>query len=477
MRLFTLVKNIRCRIFGSSLVDIKSLHHNHSDVKEDGIFFCIDGEKSNGTEYVNEAIKLGAVAIVVKSEIFGLKNITQVIVKDVRKTMSLMACNFYNNPAKKLKVIGVTGTNGKTTTTHMLSGLLNGLGKKSAIIGTNGIRYFDKKIDTGMTTPDPIELQKIFFEFVKAGIEYVCMEVSAHAIFYNKLDGFIFEMIIFTNLTEDHLDFFKSMEEYFNAKKKIFETSHTKIALINIDDNYGKKLFNSINIPKYTYSIYRDSNFRASILVYKNYNQWFYYNNQKLKSKFLGEFNVYNLLSAISCIDLLGVQVKNLQEIIDLLEEVDGRVNKIVIKNKLFIIDYAHTPDGLENILKLCLELKMDKKLISVFGCGGNRETQKRSKMGEISSKYADLTIITADNPRNEPLEIILNDIEKGCVNNNYVVIKDRTEAIKYADKFSKSGDIILIAGKGAENYMEINGRKIPYSDFDEIKKLEKIDD
>ena len=477
MRLYSLLKNIKCRVYGSQLIEIAGLYHKHNDVKQGGLFFCLSGKNFEGKNYVLDAINNGAVAVVVENEICGLKNVTQIIVKNARKTMSLIACNFYNNPADSLKIIGVTGTNGKTTTTFMLSGLLESVGKKSAVIGTSGVRFLGRKIETGMTTPDPILLQEIFSILVKNKIEYVCMEVSAHAIFLDKLDGIIFENIIFTNLTEDHLDFFENMENYYESKKKIFVNSHTKTALINIDDKFGERLKDSINIPCFTYSINNQSDFKALDLGLDNYKQKFLFNNKILISNFIGKFNIYNLMAAISCLKLLKLNFEDLQKSVFSLKAVPGRFNKIVIKNKLFVVDYAHTPDGLENVLKLCKEIVGNKKLICIFGCGGNRETQKRSKMGEIASKYADLVIISSDNPRFESREKIADDIASGVIGENYKVILNRSEAIQFAYKIAREGDLILVAGKGDENYIEENGIKIPYSDFEEIKKLESLDD
>lgn len=474
MKLFQLLKNIKCRVFGSMDIEISGLYHCDKDVKKDGLFFCLDGKETSGEKFAENAIRNGAVAIVAKRELKNTHGVTQILVSNVRKIMSLIASNFYDNPARKLKIIGVTGTNGKTTTTHMICDMINYLGKKCAVIGTNGVMFCGKKIDTGMTTPDPIELHKIFSKLVHENVEYVCMEASAHAIFLNKLDGFIFEIVIFTNLTEDHLDYFETMENYYNAKKKLFSLAHSKLALINIDDSYGDRLFKSINMPKFAYSINKQSDYHAQNLGIKNFMQVFSINGEKVKTNFLGQFNIYNLTSAFMCVEKLGLKVKDSQSIINSINQVAGRFNTFVINKKLFIVDFAHTPDGLENVLKLCKGIAKDGKVISLFGCGGNRETQKRSKMGEISSKYADFTIISSDNPRFENREKIAKDIECGMLNSNYIIILDRKEAIKYSDKISKQGDVILIAGKGAENYIDELGVKTEYSDFEEIKKLEK---
>lgn len=477
MELKKLIKNIRCKVIGSKLIEIKELYHNDKEVKFGGLYFCLQGEKFDGKNYVSGAIKNGAVAIVVNEEIEGLKNVVQVVVKNVRKTMSVVACNFYDNPANKLKIIGVTGTNGKTTTTFMVADLLKNEGKKCAIIGTNGVYFNDQIINTGMTTPDPIELQKLFAEFVKNQIEFVCMEVSAHAIFLDKLEGFIFEIMVFTNLTEDHLDFFKTMKKYFQAKKKIFTKKHTKLAIINIDNDYGKVLNDRININRITYAIYNKADYKIDKPEFKNFKQTFLFNNKKYFSKFIGEYNLYNLLAAIIVLEKLNFKINYLQNKINKINFVDGRLNYKAINKKLFIVDYAHSPDALENILKLCVLLKKENNLICVFGCGGDRETQKRAKMGEISSKYANLTIITADNSRSEDKNKIANQIKSGIKNGNYKIILNRKDAIKHAYNISKKGDVILVAGKGSEKYIEENGVKIPHNDFEEILKLESNND
>lgn len=474
MKLFKLLKGVECRVFGSPLVEIEGLFHNNKDVVQGGLFFCLSGKNFNGENFIGEAVKCGAVAVVVNREIENLHGVVQVVVRDTRKAMSKIACNFYENPAKNLKIIGVTGTNGKTTTTYMIASLINSSGRAAAIIGTNGVFYNNKKIETEMTTPDPIELQKIFRKLVDGGVEYVCMEVSAHAIYLNKVDGFVFELMIWTNLTEDHLDYFETMEKYYLAKRKIFTREHIKYALINIDDDYGKRLYESINMTKFTYSIFAKADFKSDEIKVENFKQEFYFNNEKIKTYFLGKFNILNLTAALASINILKINLESLAENVINIKPVPGRFNTIVINKKLFIIDYAHTPDGLENVLKTIKEMIISGQIVCVFGCGGNRETQKRSKMGEISSKYADFSIISSDNPRFESREKIAGDIEKGMINSSYKIILNRSEAIKYANLITNEGDIILIAGKGAENYIDENGVKVPYSDFEEVEKLRR---
>ena len=473
MKLFELIKKIDCKVVGDADVEIMGLFHNDKDVCSGGLFFCIDGIKNSGSFYAESAVDHGAVAIVCSKCVSGL-SVTQIIVSDVRKAMSLIAAEYYGNPAKRLKMIGVTGTNGKTTTSYIVASLINQAGSPCAIIGTNGIIFGEHIIETGMTTPDPIELHSFLAKLVKAGIEYVCMEVSAHATYLSKVEGIYFDAVIWTNLSEDHLDFFETMDKYFEAKKKVFSPEQCKLAIINVDDEYGERLFDSINTPKVTYSICKQADFMATEIRIEKTIQKFCFNNKIIESNFLGKFNASNLMGAIACFLSLGFCDMGLEKYTKKIPSVPGRFNVIEKFERLFVVDYAHTPDGLSNVLRLCHDVANGGRTICVFGCGGNRETQKRSKMGEIATKYADFSIITSDNPRFEKRENIARDIENGVVNSYYKIILDRAEAIKFAFDFSSPGDLILVAGKGAENYIDENGSKTYYNDFDEIEKIGK---
>lgn len=475
MKLFYLIKGLKCRVNGNLNLDIKSLCHKDSDVKNNSLFFCLNGRHYKGDEFTLNAIKNGATAIVVEKELIGV-SVTQIIVKDTRVAMSLMAARFFGSPAKKLKIIGVTGTNGKTTITHVLADVFSMLGKNVAIVGTNGIVFSGKKYDLGMTTPDPIDMHKYFFEMLKKNVEYVFMEVSAHALDLKKVEGIVFDAMIFTNLTEDHLDYFETMQNYFEAKKKAFLSNRTKLAIVNVDDDYGRELVYRIKTPQITYSICRESDVKASGIVLDGVRQKFFVEDVSFDSALIGEFNISNILSVIALLKHYGYDLNKVSQLINKVSVVDGRFNTIMINERLFIVDYAHTPDGLMNVLKLCRKLKKEtSKLICVFGCGGDRETQKRAIMGEISSKIADFSIITSDNPRFEDKFKIARDIESGIINQNYEVVIDRKDAIKRAYEISLSGDIVLVAGKGCENYIDENGIKTPYSDMEEIKKQRGI--
>lgn len=474
MKLYQLLKNINARVKGDTIIEITGLYHKDTEVKEGGLFFCLRGTKVDGTKYVESAINNGAVAIVTEQEVQNLFGVTQIIVKNAREAMSLFAIKFYGNPSNKLKLIGVTGTNGKTTTTNMIANVLKSAGKKTAIIGTNGIIFGDKKIFTEMTTPDPIELQKYLFLMVKNKVEYVCMEVSAHALDLYKVEGLKFESIVFTNLTEDHLDYFKTMDKYYEAKKKLFSKKYSNCAVINIDDDYGLKLLESINIPYFTYSIYNKADYYAKNIEFRNCKQCFTLNNQEeLTISMAGKFNVSNTLASIAVLKNLGIEISIIKEGLKNMAPVEGRFNTYNLNGIIIVIDYAHTPDGLKNILFACREI-CDKKLISVFGCGGNREIQKRSIMGEISTTYADVTIITSDNPRFEKREDIVKDILKGVTRDNYFIELDRSAAILKAVRLAREGDFIVLSGKGAENYIDENGVKIPYSDYAEVEKIRR---
>lgn len=474
MKLFSLLKNIKCRIVGNSVVEIKGLYHNDTEVKEGGLFFCLRGTRVDGVNFVRSAIKNGAVAVVVESEISNLAGVCQVVVKDARETMSRLACRFYGNPASKLKIIGVTGTNGKTTITNMFRAVLAYAGRSVAVVGTNGVFFKDFKYDTGMTTPDPIELQRYFSIMVKHKIEYVCMEVSAHAIDLKKLCGVEFVACVFTNLTEDHLDYFKTMKNYFDAKSKIFARQYTNLAIIGVDDFYGRELAKRINIPFKTYAIDSDADYVAHDIKMMGAGQEFFVDDTRFKINMAGKFNVLNSLAVVSALTQIGFDIETISKGLETLDGVDGRFNSFEIDGKLVVVDYAHTPDGLKNILQACREIAGDNNLFCVFGCGGNREKEKRAVMGQISSGLADFSVITTDNPRFEKREDIAHDIELGFENDRYIIELDRPKAIKSAIEKASAGDVVLIAGKGAENYIEENGVKIPYCDLNEIKKFRR---
>lgn len=474
MKLFSLIKNIPCRVLGSTAISIDGLYHKDTEVKENGLFFCLRGTRVDGSAYVKSAVNNGAVAIVTEQEILGLFGVTQIIVKNAREVMSLMACKFFNNPAEKLKIVGITGTNGKTTTSTIIYTILRFAGKKAGLIGTNGVFVMDKKYESDMTTPDPIDLQRYLAVMVKAGCEFAVMEVSAHALDLYKIEGFKVDVSVFTNLTEDHLDYFKTMDKYFLAKQKLFMKKTKSLAIINIDDPYGQKIFELIDVKKESYSTVLAADYFAEKLWFEYGKQHFVQDGTEFVINLAGRFNVQNALASIAVLTSLGIDRKTIKEGLAKIEAVDGRFNTILVGKVTAIVDYAHTPDGLKNILTACRGMAGKHNVICVFGCGGNREVQKRKIMGEISSSLADFTIITTDNPRFETREAIAKDIESGMQNKNYLIELDRSLAIKKAFELAGDGDIVLVAGKGSENYIDENGMKIPYSDSAEIEKIRR---
>ena len=469
MKLISLIKNLDIvETIGDLDIEIEGVSIDSKKVKKSEIFICIFGTNYDSHNLYKEVEKYQAAAIVTEKKLDT--KLTQIIVKDSRKALSVVAANFYGNPLKKLKIIGVTGTNGKTTTTHLIKHILSFCGEKVGLIGTNGVYFGSTFYEPTLTTPDPIELHKTLKNMYDYGINYVCMEASAHAIYLNKLYGIDFEAGVFSNCTEDHLDFFKTMENYEKVKTSFFTDYKIKHKIVNADDKTGEKIIKTVK-NAISYGIKNPSDIFAINISETEYGVSFvlniFDNLYDVSLPLIGEFNVYNALSAILCCHELGVKDEKIVEALKNVPIVSGRLEKVAEKNgfKVFV-DYAHTPDGLINAIKSLKKLTA-KKLILVFGCGGNRESEKREIMGEIAGRYADFTVITSDNPRyEEPMDII-KSIEKGIVkfSDEFVIISSRENAIKYALSSAKKGDTVLIAGKGAEKYQEVLGVKRDFSD------------
>ena len=478
MQLKEIIKSIGCEIIGDDAVEIKGLSHNSKDTRNGHLFFCLDGTRVDGHNFAFDAYKNGADAVVASRKLNLPKDVTQVIVEDTRKAMSECSGEFYGRPSKKLKIVAITGTNGKTTSSFMMAEILKASGKKVGVIGTNGIFINDKKFESDMTTPDPILLQKTFKDMVDAGVDVVVMEMSAHALQLQKNSGVMCDIVVFTNLTQDHLDYFKTMEKYGGAKKKLFNSKFARCAVLNAEDSFSNEIIKDIDIPFITVGLSSSADFYASMVKHNNFGQEYIYNTGanklKIELNMEGQFNVLNSLGAIVACELLGVHYKDAVTGLKNLKQVPGRFNTYSVNGKKFVVDYAHTPDGLENILTATREI-LDKngKLVSVFGCGGNRDKLKRPIMGEISTRLADVTIITSDNPRFENPVDIINDIACGANKDSiYLIEPDREKAIKLAYNISGLNDIVVVSGKGAENYIDINGQKKEYSDGEVIKEL-----
>lgn len=479
MRLSQLIANLQCKIIGSTNKNITHLSNVAQDCKKGYMFFCLNGKTTSGTTWAQTAINNGCKVIVCEQSVTTNKKITQIIVPDARKAMSLIASRFYGEPSKKLKMIGVTGTNGKTTTTTLITHILKSK-YNVGLIGTNGVTFNGQTLQTGFTTPDPIILQDILAQMVKAGVEYVVMEYSAHAIYLQKLWGIMSNIIAFTNLSQDHLDYFENMNTYFNAKAKIFTENNYDYAVICTDTADGKKLCKlAQNVV--TCSV-KDSN--ADIFIKDKSHTT---TSQTLKVvaggksanvniNLLGGFNLQNTIVAISVCLKCGLALNDIATSIATIKGVDGRFECFSNNVNTVIVDYAHTPDGLENVLKTANELAGKNRVICVFGCGGNRDSEKRAIMGKVAEKLADFTIITTDNPRFEDNYDIAQDICKGFAKNKYKIVLDRGQALREAIELCRDGDIVLLAGKGAENYTEINGTKVYSSDKELVKKVLNID-
>ncbi|MBQ8177818.1 MAG: UDP-N-acetylmuramoyl-L-alanyl-D-glutamate--2,6-diaminopimelate ligase [Clostridia bacterium] len=456
-------------------IDISSLTLNSNECKDGSLFFAIRGENNDGANYLSDAEAGGARCVVSDRECKC--SIPCIVTTNVRASMAKIASNFYYNSHEELKIIGVTGTNGKTTTVNMISRVLKAYGKRVCTIGTLGAYVQDVKISETLTTPDPIELHRLFEIAKLSGVEYVVMEVSAHALYYDKLCGVKFEVVALTNFTQDHLDFFGTMQAYQSAKERLFSPDFSQFQVLNADDDMGIKLLNSTEVPYATYGIYNPSDVfaidyetRSGIKCIVNcFDDVF-----ELSTPFSGDFNLYNVLTAVTVLRLLSVPTEQIISSFLRMEEVPGRFN-ILGKQKRVIIDYAHTPDGLKNLLESARKLT-DGRLILVFGCGGNRDSKKRSIMGRIAASLADFTVITSDNPRyEEPLNII-SEIERGHkeISSSYITIIERSHAVNYAVSTAESRDLVVIAGKGAEEYLEIKGERRPYSDRTEVLEVLK---
>ena len=475
------------KVKGDLNIQINSVSSDSREIKQNSMFVCIEGFEVDGHQYIEDAINKGATAIVFQEnqskKLKGVnipEGVTIISAPDTRLALAIIGCNFYKNPSKKFKLVGVTGTKGKTTTTFMIKNILEKQGKKVGLIGTIAIYIGDKKLeDSDRTTPESIRLQEIFNQMIEEKVDVVVMEVSSQSLKLNRVAGCDFDIGVFTNFSQDHISAkeHESMEDYFNSKLKLFDMC--KIGYVNADDLYGVKVKKLANCEIETYGIDNYANLLAKDITitnsYVDFKAKLADRNERVKTGIPGRFSVYNSLAAICVAKKLGAGPEEIKEA--LLEvRVPGRSELVNNKKELTImIDYAHSPESLENILSAVKEYTRGR-VISVFGCGGDRDTSKRPLMGAISGRIADFTIITSDNPRTEKPEDIIKEIEKGMkkTKGNYEVIVDRHDAIKYAISKANKKDIIVLAGKGHEPYQEINGKKY---DFDERVIVNEIID
>ncbi len=463
---------MRLKEFGfdvESDTEITGLACDSSLVTEGCLFFCLMGREYDGHTFAADALSRGAAALVVERRL--AIDCLQIEVDDSRDALSRAAAAFYGNPSKRLKMIGVTGTNGKTTTTYILKSIIEAAGHSCGLIGTNAIEYGDKKLNSTLTTPDPIELQHTLFDMAEAGVEYVVMEVSAHALALKKVNGIVYEVAAFTNFSRDHLDFFGDMKTYAEAKKAFFTPEHARTAVINVDDSLGMEIMHGTKLHTVTYGVDNPSDVFGINLEMSAYGLSYVINMSdhvaKVKFNLTGRFNMYNTLCAAAIASALELPFNAVIAGIRNVKKVDGRFNIINTARCNVIIDFAHTDDGIANILQAIREFA-PARIITVFGCGGNRDKTKRAVMGKIVSTLSDYCFVTSDNPRFEPPVDIILQIESGIKeagNTNYTPIVDRKEAIRAALNMANKDDIVLIAGKGAERYNDVMGHKQPYND------------
>ena len=477
MKLLDLLNGVNYEVLNGNLdIDVSHIQYDSRKISEGDVFVCLTGFEVDGHNYATKAIEAGAKVILCEKDInITNKDVTVVLVKEGRKALATMSANYYDHPAKKLKLIGVTGTNGKTTTVYLLKSMLEKAGKKVGLVGTIANYIGDLKVKSERTTPESLELQKLFKDMVDANCEYCVMEVSSHSLYLDRVYGCEFEVGIFTNLTRDHLDFHKSFESYYDAKFKLFERS--KACVINIDDDYGYRIVRDIesigNKEVKTYSIKDESDFKASEVMLKEGDIHFKVNGDNYNSVLPGEYNVYNALGAIGAMNILDIDNEFIKKgLLDVV--VPGRCERIGYKYDIpydIIIDFAHTPDGLKNILETLKDYTKNR-LIAVYGCGGDRDKVKRAELGRIGTELADLAVITSDNPREEDPMAIIKEILSGINKSNYIAIENRSEAIKLALNMAEEGDVVVLAGKGHENYQITNEGVIH---FDEREVVDEI--
>lgn len=446
---------------------------------EGSLYVALRGTVADGHSFINSAIEKGAKVIVCEvlpTEIIA--EVTYLRVADSSKALGHLASNFYGNPSRNLKLIGVTGTNGKTTVTTLLYDIFRNLGHQSALISTVEYRIGDEIIPSTHTTPDVIRLNQMLAKAVEIGCEYAFMEVSSHGIVQNRIEGLHFKIAGFTNLTHDHLDFHKTFQNYLNAKKRFFdELEDSAIAITNADDKNGLIMLQNTKAKKKTFALKTMADFHGKVLELDFNGMLLNFNNKEFWTTLTGKFNAYNLLLAYGIALELGMEETEVLQAISRLHRVNGRFETIKSDSGIFfVVDYSHTPDALENVLDSINEIRTkNERLICVFGCGGDRDKTKRPEMGDIATKKSTLAIITSDNPRTEdPLEII-KEIEAGVQPQNYskyTSIPDRKEAIKMAIKFAEPKDIVLVAGKGHETYQDIGGVKHHFDDKETIRQL-----
>jgi len=470
------------KIVGNLNIEVNGIAFDSRKVENSFIFVATKGTQVDGHQFINSAIEKGAVAIVCETlPETSHENCTYIIVNDASEALGYLSSNFFDNPSSKMKLVGITGTNGKTTTATLLYRMFLKLGYKAGLFSTVRNYINDKAIDATHTTPDPVQLNRIMSQMVDEGCEYCFMEVSSHSIVQHRITGLDFVGGIFSNITHDHLDYHKTFDEYIKAKKLFFDNlPESAFALTNIDDRNGNVMLQNTKARKRTYSLKSFSDFKCKIIENDFDGMELNIDNREVWTHFIGTFNAYNLLAVYATALLLEQNKDDVLKVLSDLHSVEGRFETIRSANGITaIVDYAHTPDALENVLSTINDIRQGAgQLITVVGAGGDRDKTKRPKMSKISAENSDVLILTSDNPRSENPEDILMDMKRGVEtmrSKKILTIADRREAIKTAVLFAHKGDIILIAGKGHENYQEIKGVKYHFDDKEEVKKCFEI--
>lgn len=468
-------------VVGSTSIEVNKIEFDSRKITDNDVFVAIVGTISDGHDYISKAISDGAKAIICqKLPEQLLDNVTYIEVENSNSALAFMAANYYNNPSENLKLVGTTGTNGKTTVSSLLYQLFKKAGYKVGLLSTVKIMVDNKEYKASHTTPDSLTINKYLQLMNEEGVEFCFMEVSSHGIHQGRTEGLRFTGGIFTNLSHDHLDYHNSFAEYRDVKKTFFDgLPKTAFCLVNTDDKNGLVMMQNTSAKKYTYALKTYADYKAQILENQFGGLLLKLNDNEVWTKLIGNFNAYNLLAIYATSELLGLKSEESLRYISELESVSGRFEYFVSEEKITaIVDYAHTPDALKNVLETINAIRTkNEELITVVGCGGDRDAEKRPKMGHIASALSTKVIFTSDNPRTENPQIIIENIETGVEPQNFkkvVSILDRKQAIKTACQMAQPNDIILIAGKGHETYQEINGERTDFDDYKVVAKLLK---
>jgi len=467
------------KVVGNTSVAIRNIEFDSRKVGLNDVFVAIKGAAMDGHEYIKMACDQGALVIVCEVLPENIVNgITYVQVVDTHHALAIMAANYYENPSEDIKLIGVTGTNGKTTITSLLYDLFKSAGYEVGLLSTVKVMVGETRYEASHTTPDSLTINSYLRDMVSAGVEFCFMEVSSHGIHQKRTEGLFFTGGVFSNLSHDHLDYHKDFAEYRDVKKSFFDgLPKSAFALVNIDDKNGRVMLQNTQAKKYSYALKSFADYKAQILENQFNGLLLKINNNELWVKLIGSFNAYNLLAIYGTAQLLGLQTIEVLQLMSTLESVDGRFQYFISNQSITaIVDYAHTPDALKNVLETINSIRTgNEELITVVGCGGDRDAQKRPKMGQIAAALSTKVIFTSDNPRGEDPDAIITAIEEGVSPTDYkktLSITDRKQAIKTACQLAATGDIILVAGKGHETYQEIKGERFDFDDFKIVNHL-----